>query len=451
MGDYGGMSVDLPWYKRRGPLAASQKSRAAKVGSKKKAPRVMKPRTYRPIHLGTVVVLVFVLLVATGVAGWLMWDAARIPASFPNSPDLAVRKAQLRVDVIRNILAVSAGTGGLMALVLAARRQYVKERVDHDDQEHKNRTAEDAKYDAAERRLTDLYIKAAEQLGSDKAPVRLASLLSLERIGDNHPEHRQNVVDLLCAYLRMPYDHPTNEVWDPQLLSPEQLPVEEAKYNEREVRRIAQDIISRKLGPVVMVDGKAIAPDDVWSDIALDLTGAVLVDFDLSYCSVDSATFTNATFYGHTNFASAVINGVANFIDAEFRKPVEFDNARFGGVTGFNRATFARDASFKGARFSKIAMFGRAVFEGRADFSDAKFEDSLSFSLVEASLDHVHEHEWPEGFEFLRSGSRSGKRGSVRKVMKVVRGNDADANSAVPQQPTDRGPVNPQPSPDPEG
>jgi hypothetical protein len=39
--------------------------------------------------------------------------------------------------------------------------------------------------DATERRITELYTKAVEQLGNDKTPVRLGGLYALER--PSHP------------------------------------------------------------------------------------------------------------------------------------------------------------------------------------------------------------------------------------------------------------------------
>jgi hypothetical protein len=63
--------------------------------------------------------------------------------------------AQLRIEAIRTALAVGVGTGGLVALFLSARRQYVSER------EHvlQNQIAKDNQHDAAERRVTELYAK----------------------------------------------------------------------------------------------------------------------------------------------------------------------------------------------------------------------------------------------------------------------------------------------------
>jgi hypothetical protein len=62
--------------------------------------------------------------------------------------------------------------------------------------------------DATERRVTELYTKAADQLGSDKAPVRLAGLYALERLAQDNPSQRETIVNVICSYLQMPYTPP---------------------------------------------------------------------------------------------------------------------------------------------------------------------------------------------------------------------------------------------------
>jgi hypothetical protein len=59
----------------------------------------------------------------------------------------------------------------VVALVLSGRRQW-----------HSEETQRDTREDAVARRITELYGKAVEQLGSDKAPVRLGGLYALERL-----------------------------------------------------------------------------------------------------------------------------------------------------------------------------------------------------------------------------------------------------------------------------
>src|SRR3712207_4018610 len=55
------------------------------------------------------------------------------------------------------------------------------------------------------RQVTETYAKAVEQLGHAEAPVRLGAMYSLERLAQDNPSRRQTIVDVLCAYLRMPY------------------------------------------------------------------------------------------------------------------------------------------------------------------------------------------------------------------------------------------------------
>ncbi|WP_156893024.1 hypothetical protein [Actinokineospora enzanensis] len=72
--------------------------------------------------------------------------AATIAAVMVLSRVLDVASSGGRLDMIRTALAVGAGSGAVMTLVLGWRRQWSTE------------------HDASERRLTELYVKAVEQL-----------------------------------------------------------------------------------------------------------------------------------------------------------------------------------------------------------------------------------------------------------------------------------------------
>ncbi len=66
------------------------------------------------------------------------------------------------------------------------------------------RVAEAAQGDAVERRITELYTQAADQLGSDKAPVRLAGLYALERLAQDTSRLRQTIVNVLAPICECP-------------------------------------------------------------------------------------------------------------------------------------------------------------------------------------------------------------------------------------------------------
>src|ERR1700691_5090944 len=57
------------------------------------------------------------------------------------------------------------------------------------------------------RDLNERFATAAEQLGDDKPPaVRLAGVYAMAGLADDWEANRQTCVDVLCAYLRMPYE-----------------------------------------------------------------------------------------------------------------------------------------------------------------------------------------------------------------------------------------------------
>ncbi|MBD2897864.1 hypothetical protein amrb99_68310 [Actinomadura sp. RB99] len=116
---------------------------------------------------------------------------------FPRLEHAGILPATQLLDVLKFVLGTVAGVGALFALVIAYRRQCLAEDAHFHDQ-----------YDAAERRVTELYNAAATQLSSDKAPVRPTALYTLERLANDNPRHRQTIVNIVCAYLRMPYIPP---------------------------------------------------------------------------------------------------------------------------------------------------------------------------------------------------------------------------------------------------
>src|SRR5215467_13769358 len=61
--------------------------------------------------------------------------------------------------------------------------------------------------DQRTRTLNERFATAADRLGSDKPPaVRLAAVYAMAGLADDWEENRQTCVDVLCAYLRLPYE-----------------------------------------------------------------------------------------------------------------------------------------------------------------------------------------------------------------------------------------------------
>jgi hypothetical protein len=277
-----------------------------------------------------------------------------------------------QIELIKTGLAVGAGTGGAVALVLAGRRQWSTEQ-----------SATDTRHDATERRITELYTKAADQLGSEKAAVRLAGLYSLERLAQDTPGLRQTIVSLLCAYLRMAAEDTTEQ--------------------EIEVRRAAQRILARHLHPGEDLEHPVAT---FWPGMDLDLTGAVLHLFDLKGAWLNNGEFGGADFVGRTWFDGARFDGRAVFGGASFERSASFAEVRFHGMARFRGAVFSGAADFTAAVFHGMALFGGrhsandggtpdgAVFKGRAMFGRATFVKPPVFDHVQAATPLVGVPGW---------------------------------------------------------
>jgi len=256
-------------------------------------------RSARPpvLSTGTIIAWAAGLLLVAGASVLVLWTLFGAGDA----------RDSVRLDALRTAGSIVVGTGGGAALLLAARRQQSAELGQ----------AQSA-HDATERRVTELYSKAADQLGSDKAPVRLAGLYALERLAQQNPAHRQTIVHLLCAYLRMPFepDGPAEEV---------------------QVRKAAQDVLVGHLRP----------GGDYWPGMELNLAGATLIGFTMTHCAVESARFHSARFVGHVTFR-----------DTTFRTKADFRAAVFGGLADFRGVvTDSADASFRAASFEEEVNF----------------------------------------------------------------------------------------------
>ncbi|WP_431921079.1 pentapeptide repeat-containing protein [Nonomuraea jabiensis] len=288
------------------------------------------------------------------------------------------------VDAVRGrALAVATGLAALIAIYYTARNADTARRA----------------FQLSERgHDTDRYGKAADQLGHDKAHVRLAGLYAFEQLAQDNVALRQTTVNVLSAYLRMPWPLPKN---DQEASSSETDEANPAHRNRRhlqeelQVRLAAQRILAAHLRcpPVTRRhwwERAAAPPSQFWSGIQLDLTDALLIDLDFRDCRAGDASFRGATFTGNTMFGGTTFTGETSFDGVAFNGPVSFRKAAFSGNAMFNGAIFSSDAVFEeiviaegarfdGAAFAGSAWFAQSVFHEPASFEKATFHDQASF------------------------------------------------------------------------
>jgi uncharacterized protein YjbI with pentapeptide repeats len=256
-------------------------------------------------HLALWLALAVAVAVGTGLGLW--WALG--------SPDLRGEfEARDRFELVKIALAVAAGVGGVVALVVASRKLHLSEA------EHGR---EDTKL------FNERFGNAADQLSSDKSAARLAGVYAMAGLADDWEAGRQTCIDVLCAYLRMPYTPPASPKDDG------------AAHEERLVRHSIIRIITTHLLPDAKVS---------WQGQDFDFTGALF----------DGGSFDGAVFSGgEVSFRETkFVGGEVRFIGAVFS----------GGRINFHRAEFiSGEAAFVGAQFTGAVV----------DFSFAKFSGCL--------------------------------------------------------------------------
>lgn len=294
------------------------------------------------------------------------------------------------------------------------RRDLDRERMDHD----RGRAADDR------------FAKALELLGHDADQVRVGALHALAGLARSRPEYGQTTVDILCAYLRRPFDHASYSERRAADSVPQVDQRDDAWHDveadrERQVRLTAQRLIVDLLPAASASDGP---------DYHLDLTGAALEYFDLSHKRVGTFTARSAHFYEAVSFEGTsfhgpiwltwahmwgeafrandmVCNGIAWWSNFTASGPVVFDRTDFRGETKFAYATFADRVSFQGCRFAMPADFQNTEFLGELSFTNT---DALIGRTAGMRVSLQHEVRLPLGWVVDPRDSRDPGLGLVR-------------------------------------
>lgn len=302
------------------------------------------------------------LIVAFAAYGFLRWITP-----------VDTAKAAAEIDVTRVALTVVAGVGGVVALVIAYRRQR----------------------DLEQSRFVERFGAAAAQLGATDVAVRIAGVYAMAGVADESDgPRRQQCVDVLCGYLRLPYspelggNHQSKLVLKHHRATADGTRADdeerhlEYRHNDREVRATIVRVI---------VDRLRAEAEHSWSTSDFDFRTANLEHVDFSKTTFagaarfneatfsGDATFDQATFAGAASFNKTTFGDCASFGHAWFNDTVSFREAAFGGDARFGEATFAGAAGFDKAVFSGAAWFGKTGFGGVAGFGAVSFSGAAAF------------------------------------------------------------------------
>jgi uncharacterized protein YjbI with pentapeptide repeats len=280
-------------------------------------------------------------------------------------------KAADPIDITKLSFTVAGGVGAAVALVVAYRRQR----------------------DIEQGRFVERFGAAAAQLGDHDVAVRIAGVYAMAGVADESIGlRRQQCIDVLCGYLRLPYSPELGSNHQSKLVLTEGRSVAGARFGQQERHlEYRQNDKEVRMTIVRVIADHLRDHEYCWSACDFDFRTAHLEDVDFSFAvfggtthfgratfSGSPASFTRATFSGDAWFGRATFSGPAWFSESTFSGMASFATATFSGAAGFYETMF-RDAMFYGATFSDDAEFGRATFSRTAGFSRATFSGPASF------------------------------------------------------------------------
>ena len=269
----------------------------------------------------------------------------------------------------------------------------------------------------AERR--ERYTKAVEQLGDEKAPIRMGGVYTLVGLVDEWLEDEsiekyedrlkegQVIINNLCAYIRSPFTLAAshyNELSNP---TPKGIYKDKKEKfyadiatldSEADVRlSIIKEIHDRLQGPGENTPG-------TWSDFEYDFSGSVFfypVDLTKSYYKkpinftgsiyqgeayFSSSTykswadFTGSFYQGGADFRDSIYQGGADFTDSIYQGEAYFTGSIYQGEAYFTGSTYQSRADFTGSTYQSRADFTGSTYQSWADFSDSTYEKEVIFS-----------------------------------------------------------------------
>ena len=304
--------------------------------------------------------------------------------------------------------AILLATGGLIALIALGetRRKNDNDREAAENlrahqenmliQQKEQFEANSFKERKAERR--ERYTKAVEQLGDEKAPVRMGGVYTLVGLVDEWLEEEsiekyedrlkegQVIINNLCAYIRSPFTLAShyNELSNPT-------PTPEGIYKDNKEKFYADKAIldseaDVRLGIIKEIHDRIQGPDKntpgAWSNFEYDFSGSTFfypIDLTNSYYA-KPINFSGSTYKGEANFSDSTYKSWANFTDSTYKSWANFSDSTYQALADFSDSTYKSWANFSDSTYKSWANFTDSTYKDVADFSDSTYQYWAIFS-----------------------------------------------------------------------
>ena len=337
--------------------------------------------------------IAILLITSTGLACALsipqqVFETPREPANDKSAPVL-LAQSNLR-------LAFLYITGGAIAVVglIETFRKNNNEKLKNDQDKEKN-DKEHLRQVRADRR--ERYTKAVEQLGDEKAPIRMGGVYTLVGLVDEWLEDEsiekyedrlkegQVIINNLCAYIRSPF---TLASYYDELS--EDAPSLEGIYKDRKEefyvdKAILDSEADVRLSIIKEIHDRVQGPDKntpgAWSDFEYDFSGSTFfypVDLTKSYYT-KPINFSGSTYREETYFSGSTYQGSADFSSSAYQDWAGFRNSTYQDWANFNGSTYQDWANFSGSAYKGRAYFSGSAYKGRAYFRDSTYQVGANF------------------------------------------------------------------------
>lgn len=305
----------------------------------------------------------------------------------------------------------AASVVALYALWLNDRRRRVEENRHEIERRRQDLEYQRTEHDR-ERVADERFARAVELLGNDADQVRVGALHALAGLARSRPAYTQTVLDVLCSYLRRPFDHGRYAAIRGEA-PPDEYPEDRDKRGEADrwlqVRMTAQRLVADLL---------PLASENDPPRYDLDLHGATLEYFDISHRVIGQLRAREANLYESTSLRGTHVHGPAWFTGARcwgrlyapdmvFHDRSWFSQFHARGIVDLARTEFLGDTKFANSEFHDRVSFHDAVFARNIDFTSATFHNAVDLRIrggatarthaMTVSL--AHEHELPAGWQ----------------------------------------------------
>ena len=283
--------------------------------------------------------------------------------------------------------AILLATGGLIGLIALGetRRKNDNDKLKN-DREHLRQVRADRR---------ERYTKAVEQLGDEKAPIRMGGVYTLVGLVDEWLEDEsiekyedrlkegQVIINNLCAYIRSPFTLTShyNELSNP---TPKGIykDKKEKFYADKATLDSETDV---RLGIIKEIHDRIQGPDKntpgAWSDFEYDFSGSTFfypIDLTNSYYA-KPINFTGSTYEGWAYFTGSTYEGGADFSRSTYKDVADFTGSTYQGGADFRGSTYEGGAYFSDSTYQGGAYFSRSTYEGGANFTDSTYQGGAYF------------------------------------------------------------------------